>query len=145
MDSMTIKEKYSCINNMQNIDTYTKGKYPSLASFKKSLAENRVSGDYDKRIVIISNELSEQYTFVQSKIGRPARRPNNSQLEEIEKLMQKNPVMTIDELIDKTEFDHEAVRNVAEYLAREKGYELKRSKSHVLINTKAIENARAKK
>ena len=59
--------------------------------------------------------------------------------------MQKNPIMTIDELIDRTGFDHEAVRNVAEYLAREKGYELKRSKSHVLINTKAIENARAKK
>lgn len=77
---------------------------------------------------------------IEKKVGRPPRRPNNSQLEEIEKLMQKNPVMTIDELIDKTGFDHEAVRNVAEYLAREKGYELKRSKSHVLINTKAIEN-----
>jgi hypothetical protein len=56
--------------------------------------------------------------------------------------MQKKLVITIDELIDKTGFDHEAVLNVAEYLAREKGYELKRSKSHVLINTKAIENAR---
>jgi hypothetical protein len=80
-----------------------------------------------------------------AKIGRPARRPNNYQLEAIEKIMQKNPIMTIDELIDKTGFDHEAVRNVAEYLTREKGYELKRSKSHVLINTKAIENARARR
>jgi hypothetical protein len=77
--------------------------------------------------------------------GRPPRRPNNSQLEVVEKLMQKNPIMTIDELIVKTGFDHEAVRNVAEYLAREKGFELKRGKSHVLINTKAIENARARK
>lgn len=59
--------------------------------------------------------------------------------------MQKNPVITIDELIDKTGFDHEAVRNVAEYLAREKGYELKRNKSHVLINTAIIKNASAKK
>ena len=77
-----------------------------------------------------------------SRIGRPPGRPNNSQLETIEKLMQKERVQTINELIEKTGFDHEAVRNIANYLARQKGYELMKTKSHVLVYWNTIKESR---
>jgi hypothetical protein len=83
------------------------------------------------------------------KIGRPARRPNTSQLKAIEKVMQKNPIQTMADLAEKTGIDSRSVRLVAEYIEKEReGYELKKNKSHVLINWNAIkgkQNARAKK
>lgn len=83
------------------------------------------------------------------KIGRPARRPNNSQLEEIEKIMEKNPIQTMADLAEKTGIDTRSVRLVAEYIEKEKeGYELKKNKSHVLINWNAIkrkQNAKSAK
>ena len=85
----------------------------------------------------------------EKKIGRPARRPNNFQLEAIEKVMQKNPIQTMADLAEKTGMDSRSVRLVAEYIEKEReGYELKKNKSHVLINWNVIketQNARAKK
>jgi hypothetical protein len=83
------------------------------------------------------------------KIGRPARRPNNSQLEKIEKIMEKNPIQTMANLSEKTGIDTRSVRLVAEYIEKEReGYELKKNKSHVLINWNAIkgkQNAKSAK
>lgn len=85
----------------------------------------------------------------EKKIGRPARRPNNSQLETIEKLMEKNSIQTIADLAEKTGYDTRSVRLVAEYMEKEReGFELKKNKSHVLINWNAIkekQNAKSAK
>jgi hypothetical protein len=85
----------------------------------------------------------------EKKPGRPARRPNASQLEAIEKVMKKNPIQTMADLSERTGIDPRSVRLVAEYIEKEReGYELKKNKSHVLINWNAIketQNARPKK
>lgn len=73
------------------------------------------------------------------KIGRPARRPNNLQLEAIEKIMQNTFIQTIAELKEKTGIDARSIRLVAEYLEKEReGYQLKKNKSHVFINWNAM-------
>lgn len=61
---MTQREKYDAVKDMGSIEQLTTGEYPSFSDFKKALSEGRVSGYYIKRIVIVSNDPSESYTFV---------------------------------------------------------------------------------
>lgn len=61
---MTIKDKYEKIITMRSIATFTAGKYPTLKEFRKALREGRVCGYYDRKIVIVSNNLNDNYTFV---------------------------------------------------------------------------------
>lgn len=59
-----IEEKYDAIREMQSVSRLTIGKYPTIYEFRDAIEEGRVSGDYDKRITIVSlNGLSE-YTFI---------------------------------------------------------------------------------
>lgn len=79
----------------------------------------------------------------EKKLGRPPRRPNTSQLDAIEKIMQRNPIQTMADLAEKTGIDLRSVRLVAEYIEKEReGYELKKNKSHVLINLNAIKETK---
>ena len=61
---MNREEKYAAIREMESIGQLTKGEYPSKTAFFRALAENRVAGNYDERIAIVSNNPREQYTFV---------------------------------------------------------------------------------
>ena len=61
---MTQAEKYESIRAMASISEYTHNKYPTRSAFKRAIREGRVAGDYDKRIVIVSDDPRESYTFV---------------------------------------------------------------------------------
>lgn len=60
----TRQEKYQAIRDMNSIEQDTKGEYPSRTEFYKALFEDRVVGRYDKRIVIVSKNPNESYTFL---------------------------------------------------------------------------------
>jgi len=61
---MNTDRKYVKMIHLRSIGQSTSGTYPSLFGFKKALSEGRVSGDYDKRITIVSNDPNEEYRFV---------------------------------------------------------------------------------
>jgi hypothetical protein len=60
---MTRAEKYKEIKSMRSIEPHTKNEYPSKSDFFKALAEGRVSGDYDHRIVVVHNDANKSFTF----------------------------------------------------------------------------------
>ena len=53
---MNEREKYSKLLELSSIGTLTTGEYPTFKEFKEALDTNRVFGDYEKRIVIISTD-----------------------------------------------------------------------------------------
>ena len=59
---MNRKEKYEAIKNMWSVGQLTSGDYPTQTEFYKALAENRVCGEYGKRIIIVS-ACGNSYTF----------------------------------------------------------------------------------
>lgn len=59
---MNRKEKYEAIKSMWSVGQLTAGDYPTQTEFYKALAENRVSGEYGKRIIIVS-ACGKSYTF----------------------------------------------------------------------------------
>ena len=62
---MTEREKHSKILELSSIGKLTAGRYPTFKEFKEALDAERVFGDYDKRVVIISTDnLHIEYLFV---------------------------------------------------------------------------------
>jgi len=61
---LNTETKYNCICAMRSIAPVTSGTYPSIAGFRLALMQNRVAGDYWDRIVIVSNNINQEYTFV---------------------------------------------------------------------------------
>lgn len=64
---MTDEEKYKIILNMESIDPNTAGRYPTKVQFLEALAEGRVAGDFENRVVIVSTDLQQQYRFTRQK------------------------------------------------------------------------------
>ena len=63
---MTVEEKYSKILKLRSVGNLTAGTYPTLREFQDALENNRVFGDYEKRVVIMSNDPHDhsiQYIF----------------------------------------------------------------------------------
>ena len=57
--------KYSKMTDMASIGKATAGMYPTFEEFRKALETDRVFGDYEMRIVIISpDNLHIDYLFV---------------------------------------------------------------------------------
>ena len=48
---MTDEEKYKAIINMKSIDPNTAGRYPTKVQFLEALADGRVAGDFENRVV----------------------------------------------------------------------------------------------
>ena len=61
---LTWDEKYAAVLKMESIGQFTRGKYLTRKAFFRALAEARVFGDYTKRILVVSNEPKQEYTFV---------------------------------------------------------------------------------
>jgi hypothetical protein len=61
---MTRDEKYTAIMEMESIGQFTHGKYLTKRAFFRALTEGRVLGEYTKRIVVISDDPGQEYTFV---------------------------------------------------------------------------------
>ncbi len=64
---MTDEEKYRTILNMESIDPNTAGRYPTKAQFLEALADGRVAGDFENRVVIVSIDPQQQYRFAKQK------------------------------------------------------------------------------
>ena len=65
--AMTDDEKYKAIIAMESIDTKTVGRYPTKAQFLEALADGRVAGDFQNRVVIVSIDPQHQYRFIKQK------------------------------------------------------------------------------
>jgi len=65
--AMTDDEKYKAIIVMESIDTKTAGRYPTKAQFLEALADGRVAGDFENRVVIVSTDPQHQYRFTKQK------------------------------------------------------------------------------
>jgi hypothetical protein len=62
---MDEKDKYSRILELSSIGKSTAGTYPTLKDFMSALDTDRVFGDYEKRVVIISSDNQHiEYLFV---------------------------------------------------------------------------------
>ena len=61
---LNTQTKYDCVCAMRSIGSFTKGEHPSLTGFRLAIMQNRVCGDYWEKIVIVSNDPNEQYTFI---------------------------------------------------------------------------------
>ena len=62
---MTIRQKYNAITmNLHSIGQHTYNEYPTFNEFKTALKEGRVSGNYDKRVTIVSNNANDNFTFI---------------------------------------------------------------------------------
>lgn len=61
---MTRLKKYEALKALRNIDPITAPALPTRNQFFRALAEGRVCGDYEKRIVIVSNNPSLQFILV---------------------------------------------------------------------------------
>jgi len=58
-------EKYSRILELSSVGKLTIGTYPTFKNFKDALDTDRVFGDYEKRVIIISSDnLHIEYLFV---------------------------------------------------------------------------------
>ena len=66
-ETMTSDEKYKAIIVMESIDSKTTGRYPTKAQFLEALAEGRVAGDFQNRVVIVSTDPQHQYRFTKQK------------------------------------------------------------------------------
>jgi hypothetical protein len=64
---LTGDEKYRAIINMESIDPNTVGRYPTKAQFLEALADGRVAGDFENRVVIVSTDPQQQYRFTKQK------------------------------------------------------------------------------
>ena len=64
---MTGDEKYKAIINMESIDPNTAGRYPTKSQFLEALAEGRVAGDFENRVVIVATDPQQQYRFTKQK------------------------------------------------------------------------------
>ena len=60
---MTIEDKHARILKLSSIGKLTTGTYPTFREFKDALENNRVFGDYEKRVVIMGNDNNIQYIF----------------------------------------------------------------------------------
>ena len=56
--------RYDALLELTSIGQFTAGHYPILAEFVKADKQNRIAGDYNKRVVIASFDANENYTFV---------------------------------------------------------------------------------
>ncbi|MFC1713567.1 hypothetical protein ACFL6S_07865 [Candidatus Poribacteria bacterium] len=65
--AMTDGEKYKAIIAMESIDSKTAGRYPTKVQFLEALAEGRVAGDFQNRVVIVSTDPQHQYRFTKQK------------------------------------------------------------------------------
>lgn len=63
MKKLNASEKYQRLHIMKSVGQFTRYEYPTLAEFKRALRENRVAGDYNKKIVIVSQFPYSNYTF----------------------------------------------------------------------------------
>lgn len=64
-EEMNEEEKYSKLLELSSIGRQTAGIYPTFKEFKDALDTDRVFGDYEKRIVIISTDNQRvEYLFV---------------------------------------------------------------------------------
>ncbi len=62
---MNENEKYSRILELSSVGKLTAGNYPTFKDFKDALGTDRVFGDYEKRVIIISSDnLHIEYLFV---------------------------------------------------------------------------------
>ena len=62
---MNENEKYSKILGLSSVGKRTAGTYPTFREFKDALDTDRVFGDYDKRVSIISSDNRHvEYLFV---------------------------------------------------------------------------------
>lgn len=64
---MTDDDRYRAIINMESIDPNTAGRYPTKAQFLEALADGRVAGDFENRVVIVSTNPQQQYRFTKQK------------------------------------------------------------------------------
>ena len=53
---MNEEGRYSKLFELSSIGKLTAGTYPTFKEFKNALDTERVFGDYEKRVVIVSNE-----------------------------------------------------------------------------------------
>jgi hypothetical protein len=61
-------EKYSRILELSSVGKKTAGTYPTFKDFKGALDTDRVFGDYEKRVIIISSDNRHvEYLFVREK------------------------------------------------------------------------------
>jgi len=58
---MSAREKYFKILELSSVGKSTAGTYPTFKEFRDALDSGRVYGDYDKRVVIVSNNPRSQY------------------------------------------------------------------------------------
>ena len=62
---MDEKDKYSRLLELSSIGKSTAGTYPTFKDFIDALDTDRVFGDYEKRVVIISSDNQHiEYLFV---------------------------------------------------------------------------------
>ena len=62
---MNENEKYSRILELSSIGKSTVGTYPTFRDFKDALDTDRVFGDHEKRVIIISSDNRHiEYLFV---------------------------------------------------------------------------------
>ncbi len=65
---MNENEKYSRILELSSVGKLTTGNYPTFRDFRNALDTDRVFGDYEKRVIIISSDnLHIEYLFVREK------------------------------------------------------------------------------
>ena len=63
---MNENEKYSKILELSSVGKRTAGNYPTFKDFRDALDTDRVFGDYEKRVIIISSDNRHvEYLFVQ--------------------------------------------------------------------------------
>ncbi len=65
---MNENEKYSRLLELSSVGKLTAETYPIFKDFKDALDTDRVFGDYEKRVVIVSSDnLHIEYLFVREK------------------------------------------------------------------------------
>ena len=63
-EDLTYSGEYNAIREMDSIGEHTSGEYPDFSEYISARNQGRVSGDFRKRVVIVSNNPIANYTFV---------------------------------------------------------------------------------
>jgi len=73
------------------------------------------------------------------KAGRPKGRPADYQIGLVAGIVKSEKVVSVEELSEKTGISREALRNIGDYLEKEKKIRQKKTKSHVFIDESVFE------
>ena len=56
-------KEYQMLKELDSIGEFTNGEYPTFDEFVEARSESRVSGRFNERVVIVSNNPRKAYTF----------------------------------------------------------------------------------